>query len=120
MGPRRGAKIVAAVHEPADSAQSRGQKRLSVFSQTLRSNYSLWSGHLPLSRINADKPGTAHRWHAVLGLPAGRQAARRALPPLASPVTVQGLESLGQEIVAEPATTTREPRVVPIQLHSHG
>jgi hypothetical protein len=25
---------------------------------------------------------------------------------------------LGQEVVAEPATTTREPRVLPIRLHS--
>jgi hypothetical protein len=27
---------------------------------------------------------------------------------------------LGQEVVAEPATTTREPRVVPMQLHRYG
>jgi hypothetical protein len=71
-------------------------------------------------RIYADKPGTARHWRAVLGLPAGRQSACRALQPLAATVTVQGLKSLGQEVVAEPATTTREPRVVPSQLHSYG
>jgi len=47
-------------------------------------------------------------------------AARRAPQPLAFSLTVQWLESLGREVVAEPAATTREPRVVPIQLHSHG
>jgi hypothetical protein len=59
-------------------------------------------------------PGTARRWRAVLGGSPSTSTAH------AFPVTVQGLKSLGQVVVAEPATTTREPRVVPIQLHSHG
>jgi hypothetical protein len=43
-----------------------------------------------LSRDQADKPGTARRRRVVLGEPpAGRQAARRALPSLAFSVSVQ-------------------------------
>jgi hypothetical protein len=86
--PRFGVSEGNQVHSPEADFSPAGEWGNAVFGARRRASALQGGEKCRPSRSHADKPGTARRWRAVLGLAAGRQTARRALPPLAFPVTV--------------------------------